>query len=70
MTDRMKIDNDNEPERLTALKNVRVGKLGMNAGFKLTYGSGVFLSLQAKHDTPELGALPHSKLPYPSPSKQ
>ena len=35
----------------------------MNAWVKLTYGSSVFLSLQAKHDTPQLGALPCLKFP-------
>ena len=34
----------------------------MNAWDKLTYGFGVFLSMQAKHETLELGTLPHCNI--------
>ena len=29
----------------------------------MAYGSGVFLSMQAKHDIPKLGGLPNSNFP-------
>lgn len=54
-------------QHVPQLSKVRVNPKAWTHGSELAYGFGVFLSRQAKHDIPKLGALANSKLPilYP-----